>query len=262
MMRSVYTAASGMQAQQTNIDTIANNLSNVNTSGYKKVRIDFQDLMYETARPAGATLASGGQVPTGLQIGLGTRTADSQRIMTQGVFQQTGNPTDVAIQGNGFFQVKLPDGTLAYTRDGNLKRDAQGNLTTSDGYPIQPQVTIPADATSIVIGNDGQVSVFQAGQTTANAIGTLTLAKFPNEVGLENLGKNLYKETPASGNPTTGNPGTTGFGTMSQGFLEMSNVQVVDEMVNMISAQRAYEINAKVIQGADHLLGVVASLKQ
>ncbi|MBM3460575.1 MAG: flagellar basal-body rod protein FlgG [Armatimonadetes bacterium] len=262
MMRSVYTAASGMSTQQHHIDTIANNLANSNTTGFKKSRMEFQDLMYDTARPAGATLATGGTVPLGTQTGLGAKTAATQRIMSQGVFQQTGGQLDVAIEGDGYFQIQLPDGSLAYTRDGAFKRDAQGQLVTTDGYILSPQITIPQDATNIVVGTDGKVSVFLQGQTTPTDAGQITLARFPNQVGLTSKGRNLYAESPASGTPVTGNPTTTGLGSLSQGFLEMSNVQVVDEMVNMITAQRAYEINARVIQGADHMLGIVAQLKQ
>ena len=262
MMRSVYTAASGMAAQQFNIDTIAHNLANVNTTGFKKVRLDFQDLMYETQRTAGTQLASGGQVPVGLQVGLGTKVSASQRIMSQGVFQQSANPLDLGIDGEGFFKVILPDGSPAYSRDGSFKRDSTGAIVTSDGYKLDPAVQIPAEATSIIVGADGKVSVMLPGTTTPTDAGQITLNRFPNPVGLQARGKNLYTETAASGVATQGNPGTTGFGTLSQGFVEMSNVQVVDEMVNMISAQRAYEINARVIQGADHMLGIVASLKQ
>jgi flagellar basal-body rod protein FlgG len=262
MMRSVYTAASGMAGQQTNIDTIAHNLANVNTTAFKKMRLNFQDLMYDTQRPAGTTLASGGQVPVGLEVGLGTKIASSQRTMAQGTFQQTSNPTDIAIQGEGFFKVALPDGTLAYTRDGSFQRDSTGALATSDGYKLDPNISIPQEATSIIVSADGKVSVMLPGNAVPSDVGQITLNRFPNPPGLQAMGKDLYVETPASGAATQGNPGTSGFGSVTQGFLEMSNVSVVDEMVNMITAQRAYEINARVIQGADHMLGIVASLKQ
>ncbi|NDD27143.1 MAG: flagellar basal-body rod protein FlgG [Proteobacteria bacterium] len=262
MMMSLYTAASGMGAQQQNIDTIANNLANQGTHGFKKMRLGFQDLMYQTEKPAGQTLASGGTLPVGSSTGMGTKVASTTRVMTQGVFQQTGSPLNIAIQGEGFMQVLLPNGTTAYTRDGNLQRDASGNLVTSDGYPLQPAVAIPADATQVIIGTDGKISVQQAGATQPNDIGQLTLARFPNTAGMQSIGQNLYLQTPASGTPTLSNPGTTGTGTVSQGFLEMSNVQVVEEMVNMMTAQRAYEINSKVIQGADRMLGILANLKQ
>lgn len=261
-MLSIYTAASGMGAQQKQIDTIANNLANVGTHGFKKMRMGFQDMMYQDDRPAGQTLPSGGTSPVGQAVGLGTKVASNTRVMTQGVFQQTGSPLNVAVQGDGFLQVLLPNGTTAYTRDGNLQRDASGNLVTSDGYPVQPAIAIPNDATSVLIGSDGKVSVFQAGATTANDVGQLTLATFPNTAGLASYGQNLYLETPSSGTPTTGNPGSNGNGTLSQGYLEMSNVQVVEEMVNMMTAQRAYEINSKVIQGGDRMLGILANLKQ
>ena len=261
MMRSLRTAATGMSAQQMNIDTIANNLANVNTTGFKRTRIDFQDLMYQQMRLAGAPTQDN-QNPTGLQVGLGVRAASTQKIFSQGVFEQTDNPLDVVIEGDGFFQVKQPDGSTAYTRDGSFKKDAAGGLVTSDGYPLEPAIVIPPDATSIAIAADGTVSVTQPGSDTPNQVGQLTLAKFANPAGLTSLGRNLFAATGASGQAGTGGAGTEGYGTISQGFLEKSNVNVVEEMVNLISAQRAYEVNSKVIQGSDRMLEIAAGLSR
>lgn len=254
MMRALWAAARGMMAQQLNVDTIANNLANVNTTGFKKTRIDFQDLLYQTARVPGAPAAEGVQIPTGIQVGLGVRAAATVKIFSQGVFQHTGNPLDLVIEGDGFFQVLLPDGSKAYTRAGSFKLDSQGNIVTSDGYPIEPPLTIPQDATDISVGSDGSVAVTIAGQAQPQTIGNIEIARFPNPAGLQAIGHNLFKETAASGQPTTGTPGLDGLGTIAQGFLELSNVNIVEEMVNMITAQRAYEANAQAIKIADEML--------
>lgn len=257
MLRALTTAATGMIAQQTNIDVISNNLANVNTSGYKKVRAEFQDLFTQTLKAPGAQGAQGTNQPVGIQIGLGTRTSATNRIFTEGAFKSTGNTLDAAIEGNGFFQVQLDDGTLAYTRDGSFKIDGNGQLTTSDGYVIQPQVTIPTNATDIVITPDGRVSVSTAGSTTQTEVGSLQLAKFANPAGLLAIGKNLYQETSASGTAIQGTAGQEGFGTVQQGFLEGSNVQVVEELISLIQAERAFEMNSKLITASDNMLKTV-----
>jgi len=262
MIRSLWTAASGMQAQSLNIDVISNNLANVNTTGFKRSRADFQDLLYETLRMAGSASSDGTEVPTGIQLGHGTRPAAVQKIFLQGDYQHTQNELDMAIDGDGFFQVIQADGETAYTRAGSFKLDSQGRLVTSDGFPLQPQITVPLDSTGIAIGIDGTVSVVQAGETEPTEIGTVELARFVNPAGLNSVGRNLYVATMASGDAVTGPPGEEGFGTLSQGYLEMSNVSVVDEMVNMISAQRAYEINSKAIRTADEMLQMANQLKR
>ncbi len=262
MIRSLWTAATGMAAQQLNIDVISNNLANVNTPGFKKSRVDFQDLLYQTLRAAGTTEAQGSMVPTGIQVGLGTRPAAIARIFSQGDFQQTNNPLDLVIEGDGFFQVLLPNGSTAYTRDGTFKLDAQGRIVTADGYPLDPEITIPAEATSINIGSDGTVSVTLAGQTTPQELGQIQIAKFINPAGLNNLGRNLLLPTAASGEPIVDTPGLNGLGTIAHGFIEMSNVKVVEEMVNMIIAQRAYEVNSKAIQTADDMLSIANNLRR
>lgn len=262
MIRSLWTAASGMQAQTTNIDVIANNLSNVNTAGFKRSRAEFQDLLYQTMRPPGVTSGSGTQEPTGIQIGHGTRTVSTQKLFIQGDFQQTQNELDVAIEGRGFFQIMQSNGEIAYTRAGNFKVDSDGRMVTPDGFLIEPEITIPTDTIAVSISTDGTVSVLQANQTTPTDIGNIQLASFVNPGGLENIGRNLYMNTAASGDPITGTPGQDGYGTLAQGYLEMSNVSVVDEMVNMITAQRAYEINSKAIQTADDMLQVANNLKR
>lgn len=259
MIRALRTAATGMSAQQMNIDATANNIANVNTAGFKRTRMDFQDLMYQSLRVAGSP-SQDRQNPTGLQVGLGVRAAATQKIFSQGVFEQTDNPLDVVIEGEGFFQVTMPDGTISYTRDGAFKRDSTGNVVTSDGYLIEPAIVVPAEAASISIAADGTVSAQIPGTQAPSQLGRLTLARFANPAGLVSTGRNLYTNSAASGAPVVAAPGTQGMGTVSQGFLEKSNVSVVDEMVNMIQAQRAYELNAKVIQGADHMLEIAAGL--
>jgi flagellar basal-body rod protein FlgG len=262
MMRALWTAGSGMIGQQANIDVISNNLANVNTAGFKKSRLDFQDLIYQNMRDPGAADTQGNQLPTGLQLGHGVRPVATPKIFTQGNYQQTGNQLDLTIEGNGFFQVTMPDGTIAYTRDGSIKKDGTGRLVTSEGYPIEPQITIPDNATSITITPDGNVSVLLSGQTAPQEIGQMQLVNFINPAGLNNVGRNLMKETPASGNPIVGTPGQDGIGTVAQYFLEMSNVQVVEEMVNMIVAQRAYEVNTKAVQTSDEMLQQANNLRR
>lgn len=265
MMRGLWTAASGMNAQQTNLDVIANNLANVNTNGFKKGRAEFQDLMYQTMRDAGSTTGDDAKVPSGIQLGLGVRTAAVHKIFTTGDFKQTGNSYDVAIEGDGFFVVNMPNGEKAYTRDGAFKIDnqgGQGRLVTADGYSLEPQIDIPSDADSITVGPDGTVSIKRAGQVTPEDTGKIQLARFVNPAGLSNIGHNLYVETVASGTPTIGDAGTDGTGQLAQNTLEMSNVSVVDEMVSMIVAQRAYETNSKAIQAADDMLQMANQLRR
>jgi len=249
-----------MQAQQINIDTIANNIANVNTTGFKQGRAEFQDLLYQNIRPAGTASSSSTTFPVGLQLGLGTKPVATDRIYTQGDMRQTGNSLDLVIEGKGFFQVRLPSGELGYTRDGSFHKNAEGILVTADGNPLEPQITIPADADTITIGKDGTVSITQAGQSAAQQVGTLQLANFQNPAGLNALGGNLFKSSSASGDPLTGNPGENGMGQVNQGFLEQSNVSVVEEMVNMIVAQRAYEVNSKAVKVADDMLSQINNL--
>ena len=262
MIRSLWTSATGMQAQELNIDVISNNLANVNTSGFKKSRAEFQDLLYESMRSAGAASSQDTIVPTGIQLGHGTRPAAVQKMFTQGDFQNTTNELDWAIEGDGFFQIEIPNGDTAYSRSGEFKLDAGGRIVNPDGFPLVPEMTIPTDTLSISVGMDGTVSVIEAGDPTPTEIGTLQLARFVNPAGLRSLGKNLYAPTEASGDEITGTAGENGFGTIAQGFLEMSNVSVVDEMVSMITAQRAYETNSKVIQTADDMLQMANNLKR
>jgi flagellar basal-body rod protein FlgG len=262
MIRSLWTSATGMQAQELNIDVIANNLANVNTSGFKKSRAEFQDLLYESMRAAGSASSQNTIVPTGIQLGHGTRPAAVQKMFTQGDFQNTTNELDWAIEGDGFFQIEIPNGDTSYSRSGEFKLDAGGRIVNPDGFPLVPEMTVPLDTISITVGMDGTVSVIEAGDATPTEIGTLQLARFVNPAGLRSLGKNLYAPTEASGNEITGTAGENGFGTIAQGFLEMSNVSVVDEMVSMITAQRAYETNSKVIQTADDMLQMANNLKR
>ena len=259
MIRALWTASTGMQAQQVNMDVIANNLANVNSSGFKKSRADFQDILYQTTRAAGTGL-DGGEVPTGVQVGLGSRVAAVQKVFTTGDFRQTENELDVAIEGPGFFQVTLPDGAEAYTRSGALKKDSTGRLVTSDGFPLVPEVVIPEGATTITIGSGGSVEVILDGESTPTQVGEFELIRFGNPAGLRNLGRNLYAETPTTGAPLAGTPGEEGFGTLSQGFLEGSNVNIMEEMVNMIAGQRAYEVNSKAIQTSDEMLSMTSQL--
>ncbi len=254
MIRSLWISKTGLDAQQTQIDVIANNLANVSTNGFKKSRAVFEDLLYQTLRQPGAQSTQQTQIPSGLQVGTGVRPISTERLYTQGNLQQTGNNLDVAIQGAGFFQVQMPDGTTAYTRDGSFQMDAQGQLVTSSGYRLQPSVTIPPNAQSITIGSDGTVTVKLQGQAAPTQVGTIQLASFVNPAGLQGHGENLFQETASSGTPSTNTPGTNGLGTLNQGYVETSNVNVVEELVNMIQTQRAYEINSKAIQTSDQML--------
>jgi flagellar basal-body rod protein FlgG len=259
MIRALWTAATGMKSQQVNMDVIANNLANVNSSGFKKSRADFQDILYQTTRSAG-TGVDGGEVPTGVQIGLGSRVAAVQKVFTTGDFQQTENELDLAIEGPGFFQVALPDGTDAYTRSGALKKDSTGRLVTSDGFPLLPEVVIPEGSTTIAIGSGGNVEVLLDGESLPTEVGIIELVRFANPSGLSSLGRNLYAETLTTGAPIAGVPGEEGFGTLSQGYLEGSNVNIMEEMVNMIAGQRAYEANSKTIRTADEMLSITSQL--
>ena len=251
-----------MQAQTLNIDVIANNLANVNTVGFKWSRADFQDLLYETLRAAGVSSSEGTQVPVGIQVGHGTRPAAVNKIFLQGDFQKTDNELDLAVEGDGFFQILQPNGEIAYSRAGAFKLDSEGRIVTSDGFFMEPEITIPTDTVTFSVGIDGTVSVVQAGATQATEIGTIELARFINPAGMHTIGRNLYLPTAASGDAVTGTAGEDGFGTIAQGYLEMSNVSVVDEMVNMITAQRAYEINSKTIQAADDMLQMANNIKR
>ena len=261
MIRALYTASTGMMGQQFRIDLIAHNLANVNTVGYKRSRGDFQELLYQTLRGPGLTSAAGTRVPTGVQVGLGSRTVATQKIFSEGALQQTDNPLDIAIGGRGFFQVQKPDGTIGYTRGGAFKTDESGNVVTSDGYLILPQVTVPPDTIVIEVGEDGIISAILAGQTMPSELGCIELAVFNNPAGLLAEGQNLFSPTAASGDPLLGIPGQQQYGRLIQGMLESSNVKVVEEMIEMISSQRAYEMNSKVIQTADQMLRTVAQLR-
>jgi flagellar basal-body rod protein FlgG len=260
MVRSLWISKTGLDAQQLNLDAIANNLANVSTSGFKRSRVAFEDLLYQTLRQPGAQSSQTTQIPTGLQIGVGTRPVATERIHTQGNLTQTGNSFDIAIQGPGFFQVLLPDGTTGYTRAGAFQVDNTGQLVTSNGFPVQPAITIPANVTSVTIGKDGVVSVMQSGQAAPTQVGTVQLANFINPPGLQSHGDNLYLETATSGTPTAGTPGVNGLGLLNQGYLETSNVNVVEEMVLMIQTQRAYELNSRAIQTSDQMLSRLAQL--
>lgn len=251
-----------MIGQQMQIDTISNNIANVNTIGYKKNRAEFADLMYQVMEYAGTATSGTTMSPTGIEVGLGVRPTSINKLFLQGNFKETGNPLDLAISGKGFFQIQMPDGTTAYTRNGSFKLDGNGNIVTSDGYLLQPNIVIPQDAVQISIGPDGIVSVLQAGQTQMTQIGQLELADFVNPAGLHSLGDNLYQATTASGDPIAGTPGLNGFGQTRQNFVEMSNVQLVEEMTDLITGQRAYEANSKVITTSDEMLQTVNGLKR
>jgi flagellar basal-body rod protein FlgG len=263
MIRALYSAASGMTAQQLNVDNIANNLANANTTGYKMRTPQFQDLLYQSIVQPGANSGQQTTVPAGLQLGLGTRASSNEIIFTQGSFNETDNPLDVAIQGNGFFQVQLANGTLAYTRDGSFQMDKNGVVVDSSGNPLSPQITLPANAQSVTIAPDGTVSYLTPGQANAQQAGQIQLASFQNPAGLNSIGKNLYQPTDASGDATVAAPGgTEGLGTLMQGYTEQSNVSIVDEFINLIVAQRAYEANSKVVKAADEMYQQVNNLKQ
>jgi flagellar basal-body rod protein FlgG len=254
MIRSLWISKTGLEAQQTQMDVISNNLANVSTTGFKRSRAVFEDLLYQNLRQPGAQSSQQSQVPSGLQIGTGVRPIASERIHTQGNLQQTNNKLDVAVQGGGFFQVLMPDGTTGYTRDGSFQTDNQGQMVTANGFVVQPAITIPANATSVTISQDGVVSITQPGVASSVQVGSMQLATFINPSGLESMGQNLYLETASSGTPSTSVPGTNGAGTLSQGYVETSNVNVVEELVNMIQTQRAYEINSKAITVSDQML--------
>jgi flagellar basal-body rod protein FlgG len=260
MIRSLWIAKTGMEAQQTQLDAISNNLANVSTNGYKKSHAVFEDLMYQNLRQAGGNSSEQTNLPTGLQLGLGTRAVATARSFAQGNLQQTTNPLDVAIKGNGFFEIQLPDGTTGYTRDGSFQVSAQGQLVTNNGYTVNPGITIPANAYSVTIAADGTVSVTTAGQTLPQTVGQLQVANFVNPAGLEPKGQNLYTETAASGTPNVGAPGSAGLGQLQQGFVETSNVNVVEELVSMIQTQRAYELNSKAISTSDQMLQKLGQL--
>lgn len=262
MIRALKTASTGMDAQKMYIDVIANNLANVNTTAYKRSALEFQDLLYETLRSTSLSEDLQRYTPTQLQVGYGTRPIATQKSFSQGELRQTENPLDVAVQGRGFLQVEMPDGTYGYTRDGSLKVSSDGTLCTSEGYAIDPNIVIPLEATHVNIAKNGMMSVKVPGDDDPIEVGQLTLATFVNPAGLENLGGNLYKETVASGRPEINTPGESVAGTLIQGYLESSNVQVVNEMVEMIMAQRAYEINSKVITTSDQMLATINSLKR
>lgn len=263
MIRALYSAASGMTAQQLNVDNIAHNLANANTVGYKTRRAQFQDLLYQTLVAPGASASQQTVVPTGLQLGLGTRASSNEIIFSQGSFAATSNPLDMVIQGRGFFQVRLPSGEIAYTRAGAFHLDRDGNLVSSDGDPAEPQVTLPPDAQTITIAADGTVSYTQPGQTAAQLGGQVQLADFQNPAGLNSIGRNLYLPTDASGDPSVGNPGgQEGLGSLLQGYLEQSNVSVVEEFINLIISQRAYEANSKVVKAADEMYQQVNNLSR
>lgn len=259
-MRALWTAATGMHAQQLTLDVISNNLANVQTAGFKRSRVDFQDLVYEVLNAPGAASAQGQEVPSGFQVGHGSRAVATQRLFVKGDLQQTGNPLDLAIEGDGFFQIQLPSGDIGYTRSGAFKKNSQGQLVTSDGFLVQPQITIPASALSVSVGVDGTVSVLQAGQSQPQTVGSIELVRFINPAGLQSQGRNLFLPTQASGDATPGTPGNDGLGTLLQGFVEGSNVNVVEEMVGMIVTQRAYEINSRAIRTADEMMQTANNL--
>jgi flagellar basal-body rod protein FlgG len=259
MNQSLWIAKSGLDAQQTKLSTISNNLANASTAGYKRSRAVFEDLLYQNVRQVGAQSSQDTQLPSGLMLGLGVRTVATEKLFTQGNLVETGNAFDVAVEGRGFVEVLLPDGTSAYTRDGSFQVDNQGQLVNSSGYVIQPAITVPENAQSVSVGNDGTVTVSTPGSASVTQIGTLQLADFINATGLQPMGKNLYLESNASGSPQVGTPGLNGLGTIVQGFIESSNVNVVEELVNMIETQRAYEINSKAISTSDQMLQFITN---
>lgn len=263
MMRALWSAATGMYAQQLNLDTITNNVANVNTTAYKQSRAEFQDLFYQILQAPGSPVTTGGEMylPVGIQLGSGVKPVAVVKMFSPGGFTITTNPLDLAISGDGFFQIMLPDGTTAYTRDGSFKLDGEGRIVTADGFLLNPEITIPDDATSITISSDGIVSVLRPGSPVPEELGQIELARFVNPSGLLSYGKNLYLESAASGNPVVGTPGLSGLGTITQNALEMSNVNVVEEMSRMIIAQRAYEVNSKALQTADDMLQIANNLR-
>ncbi|GBD39447.1 MAG: flagellar basal body rod protein FlgG [Deltaproteobacteria bacterium] len=262
MIRSLFIAATGMQAQKLNIDVVANNLANANTVGYKKSRADFQELIYQDLRTPGALSTEGSEIPSGIQLGLGVRPVAIQKVFQQGDFIHTGNPLDLVIEGDGFFQILMPDGTIAYTRGGSFKLDSEGRIVNSDGYALEPEIAIPPDTLSITIGSDGIISVVEAGSTEPTEIGQIELARFINPAGLKAIGRGLFIPTASSGDPITDIPGNEGIGTISQGFIELSNVNIVEEMINMIISQRAYEMNSKAVQASDEMMQTANNMKR
>lgn len=261
MFRSLHIAATGMAAQEAQLDAISNNLANVSTVGYKKVRADFQDLLYQTVRAAGTQTSASTNSPTGLQIGTGVRLVATTRLHEQGAMQNTGNPFDLAIEGNGFFVIQQPDGTPAYTRCGTFKTDAQGRIVTAEGMPLEPPISIPPEATAVSVGSDGSVSATLKGQSTPSQLGNIQIASFVNPTGLTSMGHNLFTATASSGDAQIGNPGSDGRGTLLQGSVEHANVEVAEEMIALITAQRTYEVNSKVISAADEMLRDATSLR-
>jgi flagellar basal-body rod protein FlgG len=261
MMRALYTAAAGMAAQQFNIDTISNNIANVNTAGFRGNQARFQDLIYQQLRAAGTPVGSS-VVPVAQEVGLGVKVGSSEKIFTQGTIQQTNNPLDIAIEGDGFFQVTKPDGTLAYTRDGSFKRDANGSVVTADGYFLNPQISIPQSALQVGVGADGAVTALLPGQSAPQQLGQIQIARFTNAAGLAPTGQNLFSQTGASGSPVVSQPGINGAGTLQGGYIENSNVSVVDQMVAMITAQRAFEANSKAVTTAEQMLSTAVQTKQ
>jgi flagellar basal-body rod protein FlgG len=262
MDKTLSIAATGMKAQQLRIDTIANNLANVNTTGFKKNQVEFQDLLYQTIKPAGSATAQGVTTPTELQIGCGAKAVSTAKSFTQGSVAATDNSLDIAIEGDGFFQLRMPDGTMAYTRDGSFKLSSDGMIVNADGYFLEPDISLPSDTREIAISRDGLVTVYVAGSNEPQELGQIELTRFVNPAGLRAMGRNLLSQTAASGDPIIGTPDVDGLGGLSQGYLENSNVEVVTEMVNMITAQRAYEISSKSIKTADDMMGIVNNLKR
>ncbi|WIT10333.1 flagellar basal-body rod protein FlgG [Paucibacter sediminis] len=260
MIRSLFIAKTGMEAQQTQLDTISHNLANVGTNGFKRSHAVFEDLIYQNLRQSGANTTDQTQLPTGLQLGLGVRTVATSRNFSQGNLQQTTNNLDLAIKGSGFFQIQMPDGTTAYTRDGSFQLDSAGQIVTNNGYTLLPGITIPANAQSVTVGQDGTVSVVVPGNTAAQTLGQIQVANFVNPSGLEPRGQNLFAETASSGTPNAGAPNANGLGALQQGFVETSNVNVVEELVQMIQTQRAYELNSKAVQTSDQMLQKLAQL--
>jgi flagellar basal-body rod protein FlgG len=260
MIRSLWIAKTGMEAQQTQLDTISNNLANVSTNGYKRSHAIFEDLIYQNLRQSGANTTEQTVLPTGLQVGLGVRPVATARIYSQGNLQQTSNNLDLAIKGDGFFQIQLPDGTTAYTRDGSFQLNANGQMVTNNGYTLLPGITVPSNATSLTIGSDGTVAATLPGQVAPQTLGQIQLANFVNPAGLDPKGQNLFAETASSGTPNAGAPNANGLGALQQGFVETSNVNVVEELVQMIQTQRAYELNSKAVQTSDQMLQKLAQI--
>ena len=263
MMRALWTSATGMNAQQLNVDVISNNMANVNTAGFKKSKADFQDLLYQTLKTPGTSTASGTISPAGIQVGLGCSVVATTRLFTQGNFQETGNPLDIAIEGDGFFQIEQPNGEIAYTRAGAFKIDNEGNIITSEGMKLSPNIIIPSTSIEISVGSDGTVSILNGETNLVEVLGTsMLIARFSNPSGLKGIGHNLFLETVSSGDPSEGDPGTSGLGILAQGYIELSNVSIVEEMVNLIAGQRAYEICSRAIQASDEMLQTANALKR